>query len=154
MWQILLPDLPKYFWLGKGYSVSPTDLYLTQQSVRRGLSADYESSLLAGDYHSGPLSVYIPFGTPGLLAFLAFLAAGWRVLLANFRYGDSSLRKINTFLLAFFVTRVIFYFFVFGSFSTDLYVFTGTLGFSVALNGYASRKSGPMPRANSGVSRY
>ena len=146
MWKILLPDLPQYLFLGKGYALSPVDLYLTHQATLKGLSADVENSMVAGDYHSGPLSVYIPLGSPGLLAFLAFLVTGWSVLKANFRYGDPALRKINTFLLAFFVARVIFFFLIFGAISTDLYIFTGTIGLSVALNGGVARKPGPLPQ--------
>lgn len=27
IWKASVPDLPRYFWLGKGYSINPTDLY-------------------------------------------------------------------------------------------------------------------------------
>ena len=38
-------------------------------------------------------------------------------------------------VLAAFIARSIFFFFVFGSISSELFAFTGTIGLSVALNG-------------------
>ena len=135
MWRVLLPDLHKYVLLGKGYALNPTDLYLTAVSVRRGSMASWEGSLAAGDYHSGPLSIYIPFGSFGVLAFVSFLIASIRTLYQNYQHGDPHLKTINAFLLSMFVARSISFFFVFGSISSDLFHFTGMVGFSVALNG-------------------
>ena len=135
MWEMLWPDLPKYIFVGKGYAINPTDLYMTDVGVRSGRLASWEGSLAAGDYHSGPLSIYVPFGSFGVLAFLFFLIASIRTLHQNYRYGEAHLRTINTFLLAAFIARSIFFFFVFGSISSELFAFTGTIGLSVALNG-------------------
>src|SRR6266496_4489170 len=65
MWRILWPEVPRYLILGKGYSATEADYYLTMESIRRGLAKDYENSMLAGDYHNGPLSVLLPFGMFG-----------------------------------------------------------------------------------------
>ncbi len=135
MWKLLLPEVPRYFFLGKGYALDPTDMYLMNESVRRGLAKDYEAALVVGDYHSGPLSVIIPFGVFGLIGFLWLLLAGGQVLYRNYRFSDPALRNINTFLLSYFITRVVFYFGGFGSFFSDLPLFLGVLGLSVALNG-------------------
>jgi hypothetical protein len=134
MWKMLIPDLPKYVIFGKGYAVSATEMYLAHQSMIRGLTSDLEPFLLAGDYHSGPLSIYVPFGSLGTLAFVAFLFFGFRVLRANWKYGDPRLRTINTLLLAYFVTRIVFFIFVFGAISDDLVHFVGIVGMSVCLN--------------------
>jgi len=135
MWRVLTPEIYKYFWLGKGFSINPTDQYLALQAVRRGLTADYEMMILSGDYHSGPLSVLIPFGIWGVLAFLAFVVAALRLLYRNYRYGDAALQKINTFLLSFFVTKIIMFVGVFGAIHLDIAVFAGIVGMSVSLNG-------------------
>jgi hypothetical protein len=140
MWRAMLPELPKYIWIGKGYSISPTDLYLAQQAALRGRAAAHEAALAAGDYHSGPLSLYVPFGSFGVLAFLAFLTAGLRATLLNYRYGNPGLRNINRFLFAYFVTKVIFFFGVFGGFYGDMPQLTGLLGLCIALNGGICRK--------------
>ena len=90
---------------------------------------------MAGDYHSGPLSILIPFGIFGLLGVVWLIVAGFRVLYRNYRFGDPALRKLNTFLLSYFIARVTFYFVGFGALSNDLTLFLGVLGLSIALNG-------------------
>ena len=100
----------------------------------RGYGNSSEVAMYAGDYHNGPLSVVIPFGIYGVVALLWFLAVGLRVLYHNYRFGDPALRQINGYLLAFFVARAIFFFFIFGTFFGELFYFTGMVGLSVALN--------------------
>jgi hypothetical protein len=134
MWRALLPEIPKYFWLGKGFAIDPTDLYLAEIGAKMGTSASYESSLIAGDYHSGPLTLIIPFGIFGVLTFIWFLIAGGRVLWRNYRYGDPAVQNINTFLWGFFLARVVFYITIFGAFYIDLATFIGTVGISIAIN--------------------
>jgi O-antigen ligase len=135
MWQTLWPEIPRYLWLGKGYGMNESDLYLTQEAQRRGLAQDYESALIAGDYHSGPLSILVPFGLFGTLAFIAFCIAAIRALYRNFRYGDPKLRQVNGFLFAVFLTRFIFFWVIFGAIANDLAIFIGWVGLSVAING-------------------
>jgi O-antigen ligase len=135
MWQILLKQIPQYFWVGKGYAIDPTDLYFAQESARRGLAKDYEGAIVAGDYHSGPLSILIPFGIFGLVAFLWFVFASIRLLYRNHVFSEDKLRMINTFLLAYFVCRTIFYFVGFGALHSDLQMFVGIVGLSIAING-------------------
>jgi hypothetical protein len=135
MWSILLQQVPRYFWIGKGYALDPTDMYLTQQSVLRGLAKDNEFSVVAGDYHSGPLSTIIPLGIFGVIGLLWFWLGALRWLYRLYRHGPEYLNKINTFLLSFFLTRIIFFIFGFGSFWSDLPMFTGIIAFSIALNG-------------------
>ena len=144
MWRMLYPDLPNYLVFGKGYAISATEMYLAQQSVIRGLTPDLDLVILAGDYHSGPLSVYVPFGSLGALALAMFLFFGCRVLHANWKYGDPRLRTINTLLLAYFLTRIVYFIFVFGGISDDLFHFVGVVGFSLFING-GQRKPEPEP---------
>ena len=135
MWKVLLPELPKYFFLGKGFALDPTDLYLTQHAIIRGLAKSYEQALRAGTYHNGPLTAYMPLGAFGLLAFVLFVLASCRALYYNYRYGDPELQTINTLLFSLFVARTLFFFFIFGDLPTDLPTFVGIIGFGVALNG-------------------
>jgi hypothetical protein len=65
------------------------------------------------------------------------------VLYSNYRWGDPKLHRLNTFLLAFFVARLLFYFTLYGQFDLDLMVFTGTVGLSLSLNGGVSRRKAP-----------
>jgi hypothetical protein len=140
MWRAVWPDIPKYLLIGKGYAIDPVDLYLTYRAAESGLVENYEGAMLAGDYHNGPLSVLIPFGIFGTIAFLWLLGAGTKVLYCNFRYGDPRLQLINTFFLAYFLTQCLCFFFVFGALSTQLKLFLGVLGLSVSFNGGVSRK--------------
>lgn len=135
MWQVLLPQIQEYLFLGKGFAIDPTDLYLAEESMRRGLADDYYGSIVAGDYHSGPLSLIIPLGVFGAVAFLCILFTGGRVIYRNWKFGDPAFRNINTFLFSLFLMKIIFYFVFFGSFYNDLAGFLGIIAFSMAANG-------------------
>jgi O-antigen ligase len=145
MWRVVWGEVPKYLWVGKGYGLDPTELYLLFESARRGFTRGYETSLLAGDYHNGPLSVLVPMGIWGLLAFVAFLIAATRLLWRNHRYGPPVLQRINTFLLAYFLARLVVYAFFYGDFSSDFAAFAGLAGLSVCLNGGMARAPEPAP---------
>lgn len=151
MWKILMAEIPQYFWLGKGYAVNPSDLYFAEQSIRRGFARDFEGALVAGDYHSGPLSILIPFGIFGVAAFVWFLVASTRLLYRNFRFCDDRLRNINVFLLSLFIARCIFYFVGFGALSSDLAIFVGLVGLSVAINGGVRRPESTRESTASGL---
>ena len=94
-----------------------------------------ESFELVGDYHNGPLSVLLPFGIFGAIAFVWLMVAGLRVVYQNYRFGDPAFHHLNAFLFAYFAAKVIFFFAVFGSLHSDLPVFLGLLGLSISLNG-------------------
>ena len=138
MWQDVLPQVPRYLIKGKGYTMNPDEMFMVwQASLRQGKTSDL--AMYTGDYHSGPLSVILPFGILGLAAFVWFLAASIGTLLQNLRHGDPELKSINTFLLAYFVARTFFFVLVFGDLSSDLLIFTGLVGLSVSLNGGVHR---------------
>lgn len=134
MWQELLPEIPKYFFMGKGFAIDPTELAFAEQNSQR-FGIGYEGSMAAGDYHSGPLSLIIPLGIGGVIAFLWFIYAGTKYLHYQYKHGAPELRVINTFLLAYFVARFVFFVTIFGGFFSDLAIFTGVVGLSVSLNG-------------------
>lgn len=142
LWKVVWPDVPKYLLKGKGYNIDPSDLFMANDAANRGWG-NTEIAIVAGDYHSGPLSVLIPFGVFGAAGFLWFLFVAIRVMYYNYLYGGPELRRINAFLLAAFIGRLIFFFAVFGSLFSDLALFTGLAGLSVSLNGdqWRSRRS-------------
>ncbi|MDB6123736.1 MAG: O-Antigen ligase [Pedosphaera sp.] len=147
MWKDLIPQVPRYLIKGKGYSLSPDELFMVMESSMRGYARSSDEFELAGDYHNGPLSLIIPFGIGGVIGFCWFLIAAVKVLHQNYRFGDSSLRQINTFLFAYFVVRICFFLFVFGSTFSDLFIFTGLVGLSVSLNGGVCRPSNQLSEA-------
>jgi hypothetical protein len=134
MWQRVLPEVPKYLFLGKGYSIDPGALEMAVARMTAGQDP-WEGSMLSGDYHSGPLSAIVPFGIWGAIAFLWFLYASIKALYQNYLYGDPEFKTINTFLLSAFITKTIGFFFIFGSLFSDLVGFTGLIGLSVCING-------------------
>lgn len=141
MWNVVWKDLPKYLVVGKGYGIDAGELDAVTEAVRLGFANSSEESLLAGDYHSGPLSVLIPFGMAGTVAFIWVLAAGFHVLYSNYRYGDERLRRVNTTLLSYYTAFVISFFLIFGALNSQLFVFLGLIGLSVSVNGGVNRKS-------------
>ena len=143
MWRSVWPQVPEHLVLGKGLSIDPEELRGFTDRISKENYAG-ESLALAGDYHNGPLSVVLPFGIAGVIGFLWFLWAGIRVLHDNYRYGNPSYKRINTFLLAQFIAKAIFFMGVFGSFYGDLVGFTGLLGLSVAINHGRARRPAPV----------
>lgn len=143
MWQAILPQVPKYLLLGKGYVLSQRDFdFMTnpQGFLRNSALAENDALALSEDFHNGPLSVVIPFGIWGCLAFLWFLIAAIRVLYLNYRYSDPALQTANTALLAAFLTQTVFFLLVGGFLNSDMLKFCGLLGLSVALNGGVRRR--------------
>jgi hypothetical protein len=142
MWQGLLPQIPQYLLLGKGYVISPMDynFVMGPEASIRSTFAENQGMALAEDFHNGPISVVIPFGIWGCLAVLWFLAAGAWALYRNYRYSDPALQTANTFLFAAFLMHVIFFMLIYGDFSADMPMFCGLLGFSVSLNGGVRRR--------------
>ncbi len=134
MWRHVAPQVPEYLLLGKGYSFSGKDIDLIRSNPRGG-ELSTEGFEYVGDYHNGPLSVIIPFGIAGTIGFIWLLVAGFKVLHRNFLYGDPDFRRLNAFMLAYFVAKVLLFLAVFGSLYSDLVGITGILGLSVSVNG-------------------
>jgi len=136
MWKALLPQVPSHLLLGKGYAISPEDYQMMgTDAALHSIDPGEQALALSGDYHSGPLSVILPFGIWGAIAVLWFLIAGIWALHHNRLYGDPALQTINTLLFALFLTKVISFFFIFGALSGDVAGFAGYLGLSISLNG-------------------
>jgi O-antigen ligase len=143
MWKDVLPEIPKHPITGRGYSLDSDELWWI--STARYLKKTYDStgSAAASDFHSGPLSVIIPFGIIGSAAFLWFIFAAVRYLYGNYRKGNPGLKTVNTVLLTVFIAHTLSFFFIFGSLYSDLCMFTGLLGLSVSLNGRVEGKPEP-----------
>jgi len=134
MWQSVLPEVPRYLFKGKGYALNPQEILMIEDARNWGVGRQTEGAEMAGDYHNGPLSVVIPFGLYGVVALLWFWAVALRVLYRNYRYGDPTLRRLNGYLFAVFMARIVFFLFVYGAFYAEFFYFTGLVGLSVALN--------------------
>jgi len=149
MWKVVIRDVPKYLLLGKGYVFSGRDLELTSMAVARGQYSAYEDTLVTGNYHHGILTLIIPFGIWGILAFIWFTVVGFLILYRNYRRGDPDLKNINIFLLNIYTVRMVFYWILYGQFQLDLIAFTSFVALSIAINGEprSGRRSTMVPAA-------
>jgi len=136
IWKSLLPQIPQYILRGKGYSFSAQTFnnYMGAEATFRNIDAADNPLAMSSDFHSGPLSVIIPFGIWGALAWLWFWAASFRVFWRNYRYGDPALRHFNTYMFATFMVSCISFLFVFGDLVSQMCAFSGLVGLSIALN--------------------
>jgi hypothetical protein len=134
MWREVIPEIPKCLLLGRGFGLSNNDIRVFSTGRPGEEQFSGEGSAKAGDFHNGPLSVIITFGIWGVIGFVWLIAAGWRVLYRNYKFGHPDLLRINRFLFAFFVMKTVFFLAVFGSFYSDLVMFTGLIGLSIAIN--------------------
>ena len=140
LWRVLLPQVPKYFWMGKGFGIDPIDFNLLTENVTRWASYETEVTIASGSYHNGPLTLIIPLGIWGLAGFLWFAIAALRVMHRNYIYGPPELKMANTFLYGYYLMRLIYFIFLYGQFYQDFMIFTGLVGFSLSLNGGLCKK--------------
>lgn len=134
MWEALRKEIPKYLVVGKGYAIDPTALQFSGHNARYGYGMQAEWAVLAGEYHNGPLSVLIPLGIAGALAFGWFLVASIRRLRWFCRHGDPALRQINRTLYAMFLAKTLLFMVFFGSFYSELASFVMMVGLAESLN--------------------
>ena len=133
IWRDTYPKVPQYLLLGKGYAISADDQAIIQNHNFKYIStADLVSA--AGDYHSGPLSILMPFGAWGAIAVLWFWYASVRALYCNFRYGDPAYKVINTFLFAAFMVKIFMFLVVFGSLEGQFCDFIALIGLGISIN--------------------
>ena len=142
MWKALLPEIPKYLLLGKGYTINPQDLNFVlgpNSTIRTSAftqASGLDDPLAIGEaFHNGPISVLIPFGIWGAIVFIWFILVALRVTYLNHRNGDPDLKTLNTFLLAAVAAHLVHFLLVGGDLSVDMMVFCGLVGLSVSFNG-------------------
>lgn len=134
IWKTVVKDIPEYFWLGKGYSFRGADYQLTFEAVRKGIFSAYEHILIDGAYHHGLLTIIIPLGIWGIIAFVWFCVIAVKTIYRNYSHSPPELKSINTLILSYFSASLLFYCTLYGQFTLDFATFTSLLGFSVALN--------------------
>lgn len=142
MWGALLPQIPPHLLLGEGLAIS-TEEYdemmtgnLALQKAAAEVDASQNPLALAADYHNGMLSLIIPFGIWGVVTMLWFIIAGGTVVYHNAKRGPPELFTVNSVLMVLYVWEAMnFCSCVAGlQISTELSMFTGYLGLSIAIN--------------------
>jgi hypothetical protein len=135
MWQALLPQIPKHLLLGKGYAITSEDFaVMGGDSAIHSADAADQGLAISSDYHSGPLSVTLPFGIWGDIVFVWFTYTSVRVMYRNFRYGDPALRTVNTFLFTTYIVSIFDFYLIAGGLADGMLGFCGMLGMSISLN--------------------
>ena len=148
MWTGLLPQIPKYLLVGKGYAISMEDYaVMGQDSAFHSTDVSQQGLALSGDYHNGPLSVIIPFGIWGAIGFLWFTGASLWVMYRNYRYSDPALTTVNIFLFTSYVVTMLSFYFISGGLA-NISGFTGLLGMSVAINRGVRKRPPPAKPIN------
>ena len=134
MWKALLPQIPEHLLVGKGYAISREDWSAEMGAGAAVQAADpaQQALALSSDYHNGPLSVILPFGIWGAIAFVWFIAGALWLMYRNYRYSRPELKGVNAFLLAIFTSTTLAFYGA--SLATNMIGFTGLLGMSVAIN--------------------
>ena len=135
IWSVMWPQVGNYLLLGKGFVYDSSDIYLAQESIKRGFMQTEDYAVIVGDYHNGPLSILIPLGIWGLLAFIALNIVGLRMLYLFYKNGDPDLYMFNQGMLALFIARLVYFWLFFGAVASDMAIFAGILGLSLAVNG-------------------
>jgi hypothetical protein len=159
IWKAILPKVPEYLMLGKGYSLTSLDYESLGSDNPFAASAQANASLeslaISNDFHSGPLSTVVCFGIWGCISILAIMFAALYIAYHNYRYGDPLLGAVNTLFLAMVMEHIIHFFLIFGAYDNDVGWFARFAGLSVAFNWgvcQAKAKTAPAPVANPKVS--
>lgn len=134
MWQDLLAEVPKHLILGRGLVYDALDYELAASRFYRGPDAEYRMAQVAQDYHNGPISVVLPFGIWGGVAFLWFVVGSFLWLYKAWRYSPAELYTLNCGLFATFAAQMIVFLALYGQFHQDMPIFTGLIGLSVSIN--------------------
>ena len=134
MWGYVKKEIPDHLMLGKGYAIDPDALRMSWFNSAQDYGLKAEWAALSGAYHNGPLSVLIPFGIWGALAFGWFLTAGLRRLWWHCRNCDPEMVRINRALFVFFLTHVIFFLFLNGALYSGLVDFAFLIGLAESMN--------------------
>ena len=129
MWQEVLPEIPRYLVIGKGYAFSGTELGQTSRGTAWH-PPNWRATIT--------MALCLSLSPSGFLARLPSSGFWPRASACFIRITSSVIPpfiNVNIFLFAYFVVKVIFFFTVFGWFNSDLPMFLGLLGLSISLNG-------------------
>lgn len=151
IWKSVLPTVPQYLLLGKGYALNREDFDMIGGGQFSRIQASHlegssESLAISSDFHNGPLSTVIPFGLWGSIGMLWLMGATLFVTYRNYKYGEESLKNFNTFTLVSCIASIVSFFVIFGAFQDDVGNFARAAGFSLAINGGLAKR--PVREAN------
>jgi len=116
IWNLALrSEVRPHLILGRGLCFNPNQL-IPQFTVRQETWETIQNSVTTGAFHSGPLSILVSFGIPGLLLLLVITISArikhWRIHYKPWH--DEWLRLVHLILLAYSLHMVFGFWFIYG----------------------------------------
>lgn len=111
VWDMAWNEVPRYLWIGKGFTVNPMDML--SPTVRANWVLN---SFLSHNYHSGPLSLLLDTGLPGFILGTLFMIATSLEMLRRLPHvkGNPLFERAYVFLLAHHLYHVFAFYAIFG----------------------------------------
>jgi O-antigen ligase len=134
MWQEVSKEVRPNLFLGKGYAIEASALQFANWNSHLNYAPQWEWAALTAEYHNGPLSVLVPFGIWGGVAFVWFLVATGLRLRWHYRNCPPESLSVNRLLFAMFIVQTLFFIFLFGSLYSGLIRFVFIIGLAECLN--------------------
>lgn len=148
VWEMALDEIPRYLFIGKGFTVNPADLLSPSVRANWVLSA-----FLGHNYHSGPISLLLDTGIFGFLFGTLFLISSSMFFLRRIgeTKGHPLMQRAYVFLLAHHLYSVVSYYVIFGDVRESfpaLFV-NATMLHAILASVRAQRAAPPLPRRRS-----
>lgn len=111
VWEMAWAEIPRYLWIGKGFTINPADLMSPSVRANWVLNA-----FLSHNYHSGPISLLLDTGIFGFLFGTLFFISSSVYFLRHMREvrGHPLMQRAYLFLLAHHLYSVVSYYVIFG----------------------------------------
>ncbi len=123
VWKYAAKRIPEYLLIGRGFVMDVSTAAWRQSSYY--LSPEF--AWMASNYHSGPLSVILTFGVPGVITFFGFffstVAYGGRQLKKYRQYQHQDAYTLLLFLTLLLCQKLFLYIFVMGEVRASFFNF-------------------------------
>lgn len=143
VWEMAWSEVPRYLWIGKGFTVNPADMLSPTVRTNWVLNA-----FLSHNYHSGPLSLLLDTGILGFVLGTFFLLATCVEMLRRLPdvRGQKLFERAYTFLLAHHLYHVFSFYAIFGDVRESFPQFFIHLAMMFAiLNAARAARARPVP---------
>lgn len=149
VWKLAWAEVPRYLWIGKGFTFDPATAMAISVRMNSVLSA-----FLSHNYHSGPLTLLLDMGLFGFIAGAGFLITSAYELLqkAKSTIDNPFLYRCYMVLLARYLFFVLAFFFIFGDARESFVAAFTAVAFLQAIHRTAVREAGD-PKAENRVAR-
>lgn len=149
IWKLAWAEVPRYLWIGKGFTFAPATTMSISVRMNSVLNA-----FLSHNYHSGPLTLLLDMGVFGFIAGAGFLITSAHELLRKTKVAIDNpfLYRCYMVLLARYLYSVLAYFFIFGDARESFVTAFMAVAFLQAIHRTAVREAGD-PKAENRMAR-